>query len=138
MQCAFYKAASTYSRKKEPYQLIRIIIIMVILTHFSSVFHFYTPWKRQTFSEGIERKNWAKWVYKKSWIKVKRGFTLGDRSLLVTFDVTLHVLTLLKDEKDTQGTTKPLCRVLMKTRDLFFHGLKLQTQIQTQVYSLMM
>ena len=36
------------------------------LTHFSPVFHFYTPWKRQetkgsvTYSGGIEMEHWAK------------------------------------------------------------------------------
>ena len=41
------------------------------LTHFSSMFHFYTPWKRQktsktfgflTFSGGVEMEHWLKWV----------------------------------------------------------------------------
>ena len=32
-----------------------------ILTHFSPIFHFYTPWKRQKiFSGGIEMEHWAK------------------------------------------------------------------------------
>ena len=39
--------------------------------NFSSMFHFYTPWKRQstsgflTFSGGIEMKHWVKWVKNK-------------------------------------------------------------------------
>ena len=32
------------------------------LTHFSSMFHFYTPKKCQTFSGSIEMEHWAKWV----------------------------------------------------------------------------
>ena len=41
---------------------------MTFLTHFSPVFHFYTPWIRQktkgflTFSGGIEMEHWAKRV----------------------------------------------------------------------------
>ena len=41
---------------------------MTFLTHFSPMFHFYTPWIHQktkgflTFSGGIEMEHWAKWV----------------------------------------------------------------------------
>ena len=39
---------------------------LVVLNHFSLVFHFYTPWKRQkiegflTFPRGVEKGYWAK------------------------------------------------------------------------------
>ena len=34
-----------------------------VLTHFSPVSHFYTLWKRQTFSGGIEMWHWTKMGY---------------------------------------------------------------------------
>ena len=33
------------------------------VTHFSPMFHFYTPWKCLTFSGGIELEHSARWFY---------------------------------------------------------------------------
>ena len=44
-------------------------VVLVFLTHFSPVLHFYTSWKRQRFSDvfrGIEMKHWAKMGW--SWL----------------------------------------------------------------------
>ena len=46
--------------------IFQVVYQKVLLTHFSLVSHFYTPWKRQktfgflTFSGGIEIWHWTK------------------------------------------------------------------------------
>ena len=46
--------------------IFQVVYEKVLLTHFSLVSHFYTPWKRQktfgflTFSGGIEIWHWTK------------------------------------------------------------------------------
>ena len=40
--------------------LIIAINYIKALTHFSSEFHFYTPWKRQKTKGGMEMERWTK------------------------------------------------------------------------------
>ena len=53
--------------------LYHVICLLLVLTHFSPVSHFYTPWERQkifgflTFSGSIEMWRWTKMGWWKNW-----------------------------------------------------------------------
>ena len=74
------------------------------LTHFSPMLHFYTPWKRQknkgflTFSEGIERKHWAKDQFDIIESTIQTKIKHKDAIQLQKFDIIhQHISEILRE-----------------------------------------